>query len=254
MKNKDKKVNFIRQAFTMVELVVTMLIAGVISFAMYKAYDNKLINEEAFNYGRNIVKVFDAYVTNKNFGYIKFNGNEANKNYCTSSFYYEVDDNLTMGKVKLCSDLDNKLYKMEFHHIEDDGSAPMCEDTHENTNICFDNGQNRKGRTFLRTEYLVNCRAFVGSRNDQNDSSGSINNRIELFIDCSRLKNRKQRAIAEFYAYNLFSQSKDRISSHRLATDTNKTITFEEWIDPNVNANGDELDGQVLIIFDLGRG
>jgi type II secretory pathway pseudopilin PulG len=251
MKKNSNKI--LKKAFTMLELTMTMIMAGVISFALYKSYSNKLINEEAYNYSRDIVKFFDAYVVNKNYGYIKFNGNKANFTPCTTSFYYEVDNNLTMGKVKLCADLDTKIYKTEFHHIEDDKSFPLCDNTQDETNICYDDGKDRKGRTYLRTEYLKNCRAFLGSRNDENDTQGAINNRVELFLDCSRVENKKQKAIIEFYTYNLFTQTKDRISSHRLPSFSVNTMTYSKWIGED-NATGDGSDGQVLIIFDLGRG
>jgi hypothetical protein len=100
---------------------------------------------------------------------------------------------------------------------------------------------------------LKECRAFLGSKNDESDAEGSINNRVELFIDCSKVSNLKQKKISEFYLYNLLIQSKDRISSHRLATDIDKTMTYSKWIGED-DATGDGNDGQVLIIFDLGRG
>jgi hypothetical protein len=94
----------------------------------------------------------------------------------------------------------------------------------------------------------------LGSRNDENDTQGAINNRVELFLDCSRVKNRKQKAIIEFYTYNLFTQTKDRISSHREATGRDTRMTYKRWIEEDLNDIGNEEDGQVLIIFDLGRG
>jgi hypothetical protein len=64
----------------------------------------------------------------------------------------------------------------------------------------------------------------------------------------------KQRKIVEFYIYNRFSQSKDRLGSYRLATDLDRKMTYKKWAGIDINDVGDEEDGQVLIIFDLGRG
>jgi hypothetical protein len=142
------------------------------------------------------------------------------------------------------------MFKSEFYHMD----GGLCEDTLNTSNKVYDEGKDRKGKTFLRTEYLKECRAYLGSRNDQNDTQESINNRVELFLDCSRVENRKQKAIIEFYTYNLFTQTKDRISSHREATGRDTRMTYKRWIEEDLNDIGNEEDGQVLIIFDLGRG
>jgi len=245
-----------KKAFTMIELVITMAVALALTISLYIAYNNKLNNDEAYNYGRDLTRIFDAYVTNKNYGYIQFNGNEDGVNFCTTSFYYEVDNNLTMGKVKLCSKLDGTKTKFRFYWTPDGTyqHAQLCEEVNDVNNKCWDNGENNKGHTYLKTRHLSLCRAYLGSRNDQSDEPDAINNRIELFIDCSDVPNEKQRKIVEFYVYNRFAQAKDRLPSYRLATGVDRTMTYKRWTGIDPNDKGDETDGQVLIIFDLGRG
>ena len=247
----NTKNRLLKKAFTMIELVITMAIALALSISLYMAYSNKLNNDEAYNYGRDLTRIFDAYVTNKNYGYIKFNGNESGKQYCTTSFYYEVDNNLTMGKVKLCADLDGTKSKFRFHYLDNSGASHLCEEKNDNNNHCYNTD---RGKTYMQTRHLSQCRAYLGSRNDQSSDTNAINNRVELFIDCSRVPSIKQRKITEFYLYNRFAQSKDRLGSYRLATDLDRTITYDKWSGINVNDVGNEEDGQVLIIFDLGRG